>query len=70
VYLATTYSVGEHDDSPFQKCRLNDDNLLCVALSRQSHILIVVGNNDDYRLENAKKYVPSLCEVNRLCNGV
>ena len=55
--------------NPFEKCRLNDNNLLCVALSRQENLLIVVGNKDDYRHENAKKYVPSLYEVNRMCNG-
>ena len=69
VYLATTYSIGERDMNPFEKCRLNDNNLLCVALSRQENLLIVVGNKDDYRHENAKKYVPSLYEVNRICNG-
>ena len=69
VYLATTYSIGENDMNPFEKCRLNDNNLLCVALSRQENLLIVVGNKDDYRHENAKKYVPSLYEVNRICNG-
>ena len=69
VYLATTYSVGAKDQNPFQKCRLNDDNLLCVALSREKKLLIVVGNKEDYINDNAKKYVPSLYEVNRICNG-
>ena len=68
VYLATTYSA-DIDREPFKKCRLNDNNLLCVALSRQINLLIVVGNKEDYRHQSAKEYVPSLYEINKLCNG-
>jgi hypothetical protein len=67
VFLSVAYTFPPDRPSNENFSRLVVKNLLCVALSRQKKMLIVVGSNSIFNSEIAFKKVPSMFEILRIC---
>lgn len=72
VYLSLAYTVEDISKVEPNKrySRLaweNSDSLLCVAMSRQRKMLIVVGDHKLYLNDYCKKLVPSVYELALIC---
>ncbi len=67
VFLSIVYSFPIQEIDREKYSRLPNDNLLCVALSRQMKMLIVVGNKMIFDQPKAQRLVPSLSEIFTIC---
>jgi len=67
VFLSVAYTFPPDKLSNENFSRLVVKNLLCVALSRQKKMLIVVGSKSIFNGEIAFKKVPSMFEVLKIC---
>jgi energy-coupling factor transporter ATP-binding protein EcfA2 len=65
VFLSTVRDESGIRKRPFG--RLTTENLLCVSMSRQKRLLIVVGDMKLFETDQAKKSVPALSGFVKLC---
>ena len=68
VYLSLTYVFSEKKNYS-RLAGENGNSLMCVALSRQKKLLIVVGDKSIYELPEAKAKVRPLYELSTKCDG-
>ncbi len=68
VYLSLTYVFNEKKNYS-RLAGENGNSLMCVALSRQKKLLIVVGDRSIYAIPNAKENVRPLYELAQKCDG-
>ena len=68
VYLSLVYVFNE-DDNYSRLAGENSKSLMCVALSRQKRMLIVVGDMSVYNIEKAKTKVKPLYDLAIRCAG-
>lgn len=68
VYLSLVYVFNE-DTNYSRLASENSKSLMCVAMSRQKRLLIVVGDMSVYSTNDAKKKVEPLYRIARLCLG-
>ena len=68
VYLSLVYTFNE-DKNYSRLANENSKSLLCVALSRQKRMLIVVGDMSVYNIPKAKEKVKALYDLAIQCSG-
>lgn len=68
VYLSLVYVFSE-DEKYSRLANENAMSLMCVALSRQKRLLIVVGDLSIYNIEKAKNKVKPLYDFAMKCSG-
>ena len=68
VYLSLVYTFNE-DKNYSRLANENSKSLLCVALSRQKRMLIVVGDMSVYNIPKAKEKVRPLYDLAIQCSG-
>ena len=68
VYLSLVYVFSE-DEKYSRLANENAMSLMCVALSRQKRLLIVVGDLSIYNIEKAKNKVKPLYDLAMKCSG-
>jgi len=68
VYLSLVY-VFNVDDKYSRLAMENNMSLMCVALSRQKRLLIVVGDLSIYNIDKAKNKVKPLYDLAMMCSG-
>jgi superfamily I DNA and/or RNA helicase len=69
VYLSTTRSHEPRANKPRRFGFLVLPNRLCVAMSRQRKLLIVVGDSDMFTSDDARRSVPALAAFHDLTGG-
>lgn len=72
VYLSLAYTTNDIRSEKYPYSRLawdNSNSLLCVALSRQKKMLIVVGDMKIYKDSLCKSKIPCIYDLANRCSG-
>jgi superfamily I DNA and/or RNA helicase len=73
VFLSMTrsndYSVSDLNSLRRKYGHLMLENRLCVAMSRQKKLLVVVGDSEMLKVDEASGAVRGLCQFLKLCGG-